>query len=89
VTPADLAEQLRTTGLLTLTLKVIPKSSRDEVVAVLDDGTLKVKVTAAPEKGKANDAVCELLARFFDVAPRNVSIVRGASSHTKQVTVQK
>jgi uncharacterized protein (TIGR00251 family) len=69
-------------------VKVIPKSSRNEIVGILADGTLKIKVTAAPEKGKANSAVCEFLAEFFGVAKRYVEITRGETSHNKQVTVR-
>ena len=52
---------------MTIRVEVIPKSSRDEIAGRLDDGTWKIKVTAAPERGKANAAVCELLARHFEV----------------------
>ncbi|HYP06038.1 MAG TPA: DUF167 domain-containing protein [Bryobacteraceae bacterium] len=88
MTPADLANQLRSTGTLTLTLKVIPKSSRNELVGLMEDGSLKVKITAAPEKGKANAAVCGFLAEFFGVAKKNVEIVRGETSQSKQVMVR-
>jgi uncharacterized protein len=88
LTPEHLVNQLRSTGTLTLMLKVIPKSSRNEIVGILEDGTLKVKITAAPEKGKANAAICEFLAEFFGVAKRNVEIVRGETSHTKQVVIR-
>src|SRR4051794_23789240 len=49
--PAELAERLRRERTLTLALKVIPKASKDEVVGFLDNGSLKVKIAAAPEKG--------------------------------------
>ena len=88
VTPQDLIEQLRRKRNLTLHLKVIPKSSRNEIVGILDDGTVKLKVTAAPEKGKANAAVCEFLADFFGVAKRNVEIIRGGTSTSKHATVR-
>ena len=81
--------QLRADGRLTLSLKVIPKASKNEVVGLLDDGSLKVKVTAAPEKGKANAAVCELLADAFDVPKRNVTVVAGDTSRTKTVVVER
>lgn len=63
-----------------LRVKVIPKSSRDEIVGMLDDGTWKVKVTAA---------VCELLARHFDVPKSRVAVVSGHTSHLKQVQIDK
>ena len=88
MTPEDLIAQLQSAGTVTLTLKVIPKSSRNEIVGLLEDGTLKVKITAAPEKGKANAAICEFLASFFGVPKRNVEIVRGETSTTKQLAVR-
>jgi uncharacterized protein len=88
VTADDLVTQLRSAGNLTLLLKVIPKSSRNEIVGVLEDGTLKVKIMAAPEKGKANVAICDFLAEVFDVPRRNVEIQRGETSATKQVKIR-
>lgn len=46
---------------VTLTVKVIPKSARNEIAGMLADGTLKVKIAAPPEKGQAN----EMLRAFF------------------------
>ena len=84
--PAELLSRLREEGSLTLTVKVIPKSSRNEIVGLLG-GSLKLKITAAPEKGKANAAICEFLAEEFGVPKRNVEIVRGESSSVKQIVV--
>jgi uncharacterized protein (TIGR00251 family) len=89
VIPPELLDRLRTEGHLMLTLKVVPKASRDEIVGLLEDGALKVKVTAAPDRGKANAAVCELLAETFGVPKRNVEILRGETSHTKQVRITR
>jgi uncharacterized protein (TIGR00251 family) len=88
VIPPDLAERLRRDGRLVLTLRVIPKASRNEIAGLLGDGTLKVKITAAPEKGKANAAICEYLAEEFGVSRRNVTILRGETSHNKQVEIR-
>lgn len=72
---------------MTIRVKVIPKSSRDEIAGKLDDGTWKVKVTAAPERGKANAAVCELLARHFDIPKSRVEVVSGHTSPLKQIRI--
>jgi uncharacterized protein len=87
VTPAVLVDKLRAQGSLTLNLKVIPKSSKNEIVGLLDDGSLKVKIAAAPEKGKANAAICAFLAKEFGVAKKNVEILRGETSALKQVLI--
>lgn len=85
--PEGLLLRLREQGSITLVLKVVPKASKDEIVGLLEDGSLKVKVTAPPDKGKANAAVCELLASGFGVAKRNVEILRGEASTNKQVRI--
>ena len=68
-------------------MKVIPKSSKTELVGHLPDGTLKIKIAAAPEKGKANRALCEFLAEHFGVGVSRVKIVSGETSRTKKVRI--
>ena len=50
-------------------------------------GALKVEVTAAPERGKANDAVVKLLAGFFDLRRSDVEIVSGLGARVKTVVL--
>lgn len=83
----DLRRKLLAEGRLTLEVKAVPRSSRNEIAGVQPDGLLKVKVTALPEKGKANAVICELLAECFNVPRRNVEVTRGGSSSQKVVTV--
>ena len=70
-------------------VKVVPKSSRTELVGYLPDGTWKVKVAAAPEKGKANRALCEFLAEKLGVAKSKVHIVAGETSQLKRIRVDE
>ena len=72
-------------GEILLNLKVIPNASKDEVVGLLNYEYLKIKVTKAPEAGKANKAIEVLLARFFDLKKKSVSIVSGHTSSLKVV----
>ena len=67
-------------------VKVSPKSSRNEVVEV-SEGEYKVKLTAAPVDGKANEALIKILADHFKVAKSCVSIVGGKSAKTKIVDI--
>lgn len=71
-----------------ISVKVIPKSSRTELVGTLPDGTWKIKVAAAPEKGKANRALCAFLAEHLGVPQSRVRIVSGEAAHLKRVRVQ-
>lgn len=70
-------------------VKVVPKSSRTELAGQLPDGTWKIKIAAAPEKGKANRALCAFLAGHFQVPQSKVSIVTGEKSHVKVVRIDK
>jgi hypothetical protein len=69
-----------------LAVHVTPKSGRDEV-AGWRGGELSVRVTVAPEGGKANAAVCALLARELGVPKSAVRVVRGETARHKQVEI--
>lgn len=69
-----------------LRIKVVPKASRDRVVGWVGD-RLKVAVTAAPERGKANQAVVEVLAGALELAVSRVRIVSGETSPLKTVEI--
>lgn len=66
-------------------VKVIPKSSRNLIKE--EASRLKAYVTAPADKGKANQAVVELLAEYYKVKKGLVRIVRGERSHNKTVAV--
>ena len=53
----------------------------------LHGGALKVAVRAAPEKGKANAEIEEVLAAFFGVAKNQVAVIAGQTSRNKRVEV--
>ena len=65
-----------------LHVRVQPKA-RANAVKGWHGAALRVSVTAAPEDGKANRAVIDLLAETFDVAPSSIDLVRGAASRDK------
>jgi len=69
-----------------LDVRVIPRAARDELAGVRD-GRLLVRVTAPPLEGRANAAVCALLAKAAGVPKGAVSVVRGESSRDKRVRI--
>jgi len=71
-------------GSTLVSVRVNPRAGRDKIVGVRGD-VLVVKVGAAPVKGKANDALCRLLAKAAGVPPSHVSVVRGHNAHDKLV----
>ena len=72
---------------ITLKVRVQPKASRTQVVGYQGD-TLRLRVNAAPQDGKANEAVVSLLAETLGVPKNRVQIVRGHSSRDKLVVVE-
>lgn len=70
-----------------ISLKVVPSSSRDQVVGWLGEA-LKIKVKAPPEKGKANAAVMELLATTLRIDADRINIVQGHSAPNKVASIR-
>ena len=67
-------------------VKVHAKSKRESVVPQ-PDGSYKVDVKAPPVEGKANEAVCEVIAEFFKKPQRSVRVVMGSTNSRKVVEI--
>jgi uncharacterized protein (TIGR00251 family) len=67
--------------------KIVPSSSGQTRICGLLDEMLKVKVSAAPEKGKANQCLIKFLAKQLGVKKNAVSIISGTTSPVKHVMV--
>lgn len=70
-----------------LRVKAVPGASRDAIVGPLGDH-LKVRVSAPPEAGRANDAIGALLARALAVPARAVTLEAGASAPRKRFRIE-
>jgi uncharacterized protein (TIGR00251 family) len=66
----------------TIAVRVTPKA-RAELIGPLRGTELTVKVSAAPEDGKANDAVIRLIATTLGVNRSNVTVLKGQTSRSK------
>ncbi len=95
ITPSELEAKLHYLGPAihhekegtALAVTVIPHAPRNVVVG-FRNGCLLVKVAAAPERGRANEAVLELIAGFLGTAPSNLRILRGQTSRNKVILLQ-
>ena len=74
-------------GSVVLEVKVVPKSSRTQIAGALGD-KLKIKLRAAPEKGKANDELVKFLSSRLGVKKNQVQIISGQASASKQVRIE-
>lgn len=70
-----------------LKVKVIPNASKPEISGWLG-WELKIKVSAQPEKGKANKAVIELLAKVLEINKKQITIESGQTSVHKVIAIQ-
>jgi uncharacterized protein (TIGR00251 family) len=67
-------------------VRVIPGASKNEVAGI-QEGALKIKLTAPPVEGKANKACVDFLARLLGMRRSALAIVSGEKSRKKTVTV--
>jgi uncharacterized protein (TIGR00251 family) len=67
-------------------IQVVPRSSRCEIVGIIND-TLKIRLTAPPVEGKANEECLRFLSALFDVSKNRLSIVGGQTSRRKIIQV--
>jgi uncharacterized protein (TIGR00251 family) len=70
----------------TFQVRVQPKSRRNEIIGLHGDA-LKIRLTAPPTEGKANQALRKFLAKQLGVPPSSVEILTGHTSRQKRVRV--
>ena len=70
-----------------VTIKVIPRAHKNSIVSY-DNGILKVRLHAVPEKGEANEELIEFLADVFDLPKSSITILRGQTSRIKHVEIK-
>lgn len=70
---------------LCLSIKVIPKASRSEVVG-WEGEVLKIRLAALPEKGEANSELIRFLAHYFGLPKSGIKLVQGETSRRKKVS---
>lgn len=73
---------------LKFNIYVQPRSSRNQVVGLHGDA-LKVKITAPPVEGAANNMCIAVLAKALNVPKSAIEIVSGQASRTKRVQVRR
>jgi uncharacterized protein len=78
-------------GVVELLVKATPRAPRNEVTGLVDgpqgNAWLAVKVTAAADRGRANEAILDTLAEFFDVPPSSLRLIAGASGRWKRIAL--
>ena len=70
-----------------LAVRVTPRASRNEIVEMLDDGTIKVRLASPPVDNEANRALIEFLADILGVPKSRLDIVAGLTGRDKLIAV--
>jgi len=66
---------------------VQPRAKHNQITGVIN-GQLQVRTTAPPADGKANKAVIKLVAKYLDIAPSRLSLLRGEAHRNKQFLIR-
>ena len=69
-----------------LTIKVIPNASRNQIDG-WEESVLHVRVTAVPEKGKANEAVIAFLSKILKISKSKIRLAAGSTSRIKRFEI--
>lgn len=70
-----------------LAIRVIPRSSHNEIAEVLSDGSIKIRLTASQADDKTNGALVQFLAGVLEIPPANIDIVAGLNGRDKLVSI--
>jgi uncharacterized protein (TIGR00251 family) len=68
-------------------VRVTPRASRNEIVELLDDGTIKVRIAAPPSDNEANETLIEFLSDVLGVPKSRLDIVAGVTGRDKLISI--
>jgi uncharacterized protein (TIGR00251 family) len=68
------------------TVRVVPRASRNKIAGI-HDGAVRIRLTAPPVDGAANEALIGFLANVLRVPKRDIELVSGQTAQTKVVSV--
>ncbi len=70
-----------------ITVRITPRASRNEISEILDDGTVKIRLTCPPGEEPTNKALIAFLAKVLEVQASQVEVVAGSTGIDKLVTI--
>jgi uncharacterized protein (TIGR00251 family) len=73
----------------TMKIKVkVKPNARENSVKKIEDGYYELKVSMAPQKGKANEQVIKLLSLYFDKPKSSINIIKGHTNKEKVIVIE-
>lgn len=85
----DFKTKLESEGEIFLRIKVLPRSNKTEFVEMREDNSLKIRLKAVPEKGKANKELIKFLSEEFKTKKENILIISGQTAQIKLVKISQ
>lgn len=70
-----------------ISIKVIPKSSCNKIIG-WENGELKIKIAAPPEKGSANEKLIDFLAECLHISKSSITLLKGDTSRHKRLNIE-
>lgn len=70
-----------------LAVRVTPRASKNEIVEILSDGTVRVRLTAAPTDKESNEALVKFLSEVLQISTSQIEVVAGASGRDKLLSI--
>ncbi len=70
-----------------IAVRVTPRASKNEISDILDDGTVKIRLTASASESKINQALIDFLASILEIPAASIEIVAGAVGKDKLVSI--
>ncbi len=70
-------------------VKITPKQAKNEFFAVLEDGTLKIRIKAIPEKWKANKEIISYFSDELNIDKKNIEIISWATDGVKIIRISQ
>jgi len=86
---SELLAKIEEKGKATFCVKVSPGADKTEWQETLSDGTRKLKVKSAPERGRANNEVVEFIASSLKLPKKRVEIIKGGGARVKWIKIKK
>ena len=85
----SLHSELADTGTVQFTVRIVPSAAQSQISEILDDESIKIRIAAPAEKGKANEELIKLLSREFGILKQSITIISGAQSKHKLIRITR
>jgi len=70
-----------------LTVRITPRARKNEIAEILNDGTIRIRLTESSSEDKLNPALINFLAGILEIQPESIEIVAGNTGKDKLITI--